>query len=446
MSQDQFYTTNAAARASNITKFEIFSNYGKKLDVSLGSIQFQYFESVLDTTVRATATIVDTGNTTDNIQSGVLESDGLKITGGEKVNFEVEDNYGIKLKFSDDTQLRVKSIRNIIEHTQQVIFTLDFISQEYINDRLEEYRVKKRYDGKPSDHVQSILKNVLKTPKDVEVDTTINDFNFTGGHRNELDRPLNKCTVLATYSVPDLPKARGNLAGYLFYETHEGYKFKSIDNLLKQKPKKKFIFTNTTSLPQDYDGKILEYNFDSTIDVEKSLMTSSFNKSQLRGYNFYNQQPRKNETSHTQQENEDTMAGLEHPKVAEDLGVPDKVSWVHTGFDRTGVLPKGTNLEEQLKRSKQDDFRIDDIIRQAKMRINQLFTHRLTITIPGDFSLKAGDMIYCDLPELSSKKMQVVSQKKSGLYMIVDLSHLITVNKTFTKLNLVRESIGRKPF
>jgi hypothetical protein len=151
-------------------------------------------------------------------------------------------------------------------------------------------------------------------------------------------------------------------------------------------------------------------------------------------------------TSDQQQENEDTMAGLEHPKVAEDLGVPDKVSWVHTGFDRTGVLPKGTNLEEQLKRSKQDDFRIDDIIRQAKMRINQLFTHRLTITIPGDFSLKAGDMIYCDLPELSSKKMQVVSQKKSGLYMIVDLSHLITVNKTFTKLNLVRESIGRKPF
>jgi hypothetical protein len=446
MSQDQFYTSNAAARASNITKFEIFSNYGKKLDVSLGSIQFQYFESVLDTTVRATATIVDTGNTTDDVPSGILEDEGLKITGGEKAHFEVEDNYGTKLTFSDDTQLRVKSIRNIMEDTRQVIFTLDFYSQECINDRLEEYRVKKRYDGKPSDHVEKILKQVLKTSKNVDIDTTINDFNFTGGHRNELDRPLNKCTILATYSVPDLPRAKGNLAGYLFYETHQGYKFKSIDNLLKQKPKKKYIFTDTTSFPPDYDGKILQYDFESIIDVEKSLMTGSLFQTQLRATNFYDNRPRKNEVSHTQQENEDTIAGLEHPRIATDLDAQNKVAKVITRYDRRGVLPSGTTLEEQLKKSKDNDFSLDDIVRQANMRINQLFSNRLTITIPGDFSLQAGDVIYCDLPELSSKKMQVVSQKKSGLYMIADLSHLITVNKTFTKLNLVRESIGRKPF
>lgn len=436
-------TTNAAAVASNINKFEVYSNYGKKLDIPF-PIEVQYFESILDTTVRATLTTIDTGRFSNDEDNGILETSGL--TGGEKVNLELTDNFDNKLKFSEDTQFRVKTIRDIVEHTQNVMFTLDLYSQESINDRFDDYRVKKRYDGKPSDHVEKILKEVLKTPKDIDIDPVLNDYNFTGGHRNEYDRPLYKCTWLATRSIPDLPKSKGNLAGFLFYETADGYKFKSIDKLLQQKPKKKLIFTNTTFLPDSYDAKILDYHFNSTIDIEKAFESGSLVNTQFRGFNPFEHKARKNQVSHTQQENESTMAGLEHPKIAVDLDVQNKISQVLTRIDRTGVLPTGTTLEQQLQRSKDNDFSIDDIVRQSIMRVNQLFTNKLTITIPGDFSLRAGDVIHCDLPEIASKNNQVVSQKKSGLYMIVDLSHLITTNKTFTKLNLVRESIGRKPF
>jgi hypothetical protein len=70
----------------------------------------------------------------------------------------------------------------------------------------------------------------------------------------------------------------------------------------------------------------------------------------------------------------------------------------------------------------------------------------MSITIVGDFRLRAGDLIYCDFPEVSGKMNKVVSQKAGGIYMIADVCHRITKNNCYTGLNLVRDSIYRKPF
>ena len=156
--------------------------------------------------------------------------------------------------------------------------------------------------------------------------------------------------------------------------------------------------------------------------------------------------PRRNETSHTNQEDQDKMGGTEHPVIAKDLGLQNKSTRVVVRYDKKGVLPPGKNLEEQLKKSKENDYDIDAIVRQSSMRYNQLFTQKMSMTIAGDFGLRAGDIVYCDFPEMTTNTSKSVSHRKGGLYMIVDLCHLITTNKSFTKLNLVRESIGRKPF
>jgi hypothetical protein len=60
--------------------------------------------------------------------------------------------------------------------------------------------------------------------------------------------------------------------------------------------------------------------------------------------------------------------------------------------------------------------------------------------------LRAGDLIYCDFPEVSGKTSRVVSQKVGGIYMIADVCHRLTKNSCYTRLNLVRDSIYRKPF
>ena len=66
--------------------------------------------------------------------------------------------------------------------------------------------------------------------------------------------------------------------------------------------------------------------------------------------------------------------------------------------------------------------------------------------IAGDFSLRAGDLIYCEFPKLSTEPNTQVNKKSGGLYMISSLCHNLTPRETYTSLTLVRDTFGRKPF
>ena len=81
------------------------------------------------------------------------------------------------------------------------------------------------------------------------------------------------------------------------------------------------------------------------------------------------------------------------------------------------------------------------------MRYNQLFASQVTIVIPGDFSLHAGDSVYFDPPETDTTENKAcgdeVDKRTGGKYLITDLCHHITATDTYTKLVLVRDSFGR---
>jgi len=66
----------------------------------------------------------------------------------------------------------------------------------------------------------------------------------------------------------------------------------------------------------------------------------------------------------------------------------------------------------------------------------------VTITIAGDSSHRAGDLIYCDFPEQSGGNPQI-DKEISGLYLISDICYHVTPQATYTKMNLIRDSYGR---
>ncbi len=432
----------------NIPVFEIFSCSGKPVSVNSSIAELQYFESLLDNTVRVTARLVDTGNRDKGGGSSVIEQGDANLTAGEKVHLVIEDSrIGKKLSFKDSSQLRIKEIKNIIEDSVKTSFTIDLYSKESIENEWAETRVVKRYDGKISDSVEKILKeDCLKTPKTLEIDSCVNTLNFIGN----TEKPFYKLAWLAKRSVPDLPGAFGDLAGYFFYETSDGFKFKSIDVLFKQTPKRKLIFNNTTGLPEGYDAKILKYKFDSNIDLHKKLQTGAVSKTELRELDLYGNKytgEKKEEFDSSDQFKGDTNAGKLKINVGCDMDLSEKTTKIDTKIPDIGVMPDGKTSKDQLEKSKEKNFDSDKVVRQSTARYNGLFNVKLTIYLYGDIELHAGDLLHCDFPEVSDKKDQVVSQKKSGIYMIVDLSHLITpTGPTITKVNLVRDSIGRKPF
>ena len=438
---------------TNITKFKIYSNYGKPpIDVSLAQITLSYYESILDYTVRVTASFVDTGNRTDGRNNGsILEQIGSNINAGEKVELQMVDSQNQRLYLDGDYSLRVKEVRNVVEDTLKTSFTIDFFSKECIDNEFTETRVQKRYDGKITDSVIKILKrDCIKTPKFLEIDPGINDFNFIGN----TEKPFYKLVWLAKRCVPNIPNAKGKLAGYFFYEVGDngrgivgGYKFKSIDKLFQQNPLRKMIFNNTESIPLSYTNKILEYSFDSTIDIESSTRNGSMFPTELRNFDFYKFEYKgegEKEFDPSTQFNENNNGGLDMINLG-DWG--DKSTRIYSKFKDIGVLPTGITVKDKIENSKKENFNIEEIIRQSSNRYNNLFNIKLSIAIYADFGIHVGDLVHCDLPEISNNKNIKISRKMSGIYMIVDLCHYIDGNNlAWTRLNLARDSIGRKPF
>jgi hypothetical protein len=434
----------AQAGSGQINLFEIVSNYTKDAtDISNGIIEFTYHESILDHTVRATATLTDAGHRRNGQGTAVVEKDDVNLNTGEFVNIKFTDGYGHQIYFdvAKDNQLRVLETRNIDESTNKIVYTIDMTSTEYHdNDNLETI-VTKRYDGKIPDSVKSILQSTLKTKKNIDVDAGANDFSFTG----KSQKPFYLCTWLAKRCVPDIQAAKGKLAGYFFYETADGFKFKSIDKLFQQQPKRKLIFNNLIGeIPAGYDGKILSYSFDATFNLKRLRLTGAVGQAETRTFDPYTNEYRNTNAVNSKiQYNEDNIGGKERIKYGDDQ---DKTTKRYVKILDTGTLPRGANLDEQLKKSKEVNFNVDEILIQSAMRYNSLFSIKLSLTIAGDISIRAGDIIHCDFPEVSSKENKTYSQKKSGIYMVSDVGHRITKNSCYTTLNLVRESIGRKPF
>jgi len=438
---------NIAAQAgeSKISLFEITSNYSGSLEIPSESIyELNYYESILDNTVRVTSTIVDAGGK----DFSLFEDGSINLTVGEKVQLRMNDGYGFSLDFTGDKQLRIDKTRAIEESTNKMAFTIDLFSKESINNELEQYRVRQRFDGKISDSVEKILTEVLKTEKEVDIDPTLNNLSFIGTGLRPLGLPLYKCAWLGARSVPDIKDAKGNFAGFFFYETYEGFKFKSIDKLfIDQEPKRKLVFTNSIGeVPPGYDAKILDFSFDNSFDMKSALTTGSQTAAKMKAVNSYESSYRENPFESSNQFNEDNTGGKEQPKIASDLKVQEQVSMISYKWDDPGFIVAGKNLKEQLPKSTFVNYNNDEILRQSYMRYNNLFSVKMSLTIAGDMSLRAGDLVHCDFAEISNKQEKTYSSKKSGIYMIVDVCHRITRTGCHTRLNLVRESIGRKSF
>ena len=434
----------AQAGEAQIKLFEFYSNYdnNKSLNVSSSCIELNYYESILDNTIRATATFVDTGYRNSSEGSAIVEESDLNLTVGERVNLKVSDGNQFVLDLTGPKHLRIKETRDIDESTNKLTFTVDLFSKESIDNEFGDYRVGQRYDDKVSDAVERILKQTLKTEKEVDIDDTLNSVSLLP----LLTKPFYLCTWLGPRSVPDVKDAKGNLAGFFFYETYDGFKFKSIDKLFQQKPKRKLIFDNIIepTPPEGYDGKILDYYFDSTFDLKKSLVTGDLFNTKLKAVNAYESAYRENVFDYKSQELTDNLGGKEFPLVASDLKAQEKFTRISYKWDDPGFLVPGKDLKSQLPKSTYINYNNDEILRQSYVRYNNLFNVKLSIAIAGDMSLRAGDLLHCDFPEVTSNATKTYSKKKSGIYMITDVCHRVTKNSCYTRLNLVRESIGRK--
>lgn len=415
---------------SNIPIFKIYSNAtGKELSFNAGVAELYYYENLLSETVRMTITVVDTGQGNE----GTTASESIKLTGTEKVHIEIEDTQKQKISFTTATnELHITGRERITEKLKDIEI-LELVSKEYLKN--ESVRVNERYDGKISDSLTKILKEVLKTEKKLDIEQTKNERSFIG----TIKKPFWFIMWLAGQSIREDTSALGLSAGYFFFETKSGYKFKSIDTLFGQNPIKKYIYNNTTStkIPTGYDNKILEYNFVDSADMKDQLMMGTFNTS-VNLFDSFESSFGCNPLDISTQASAITPAGTEYGKnlFKEFTSNPSRF---FTGSQSIGGF-KSIDESHQLDTDKAK------YLSSATSRYNQAYTVKANITIFGDFSLEVGQLIHCDFPEQSTKETKESNPRMSGVYMISALCHRIDPKlQSYTSLELIRDSYGRKP-
>ena len=434
----------AAVDKSLYEKFTIESvDQSKTADIAAGVVNFRYYEDVYSPMLTATVVVANTGNVIEG-DDGKIQSlyNGFPLRGGERLNIKIagnsDDNEGLELN-----DLYVGSITNVMIESGREIFTLNLVSREAITN--ETVRVGKKFPvaQKISDSVKDICENYLSTDKLYDIDETMNPYGFYGNMR----KPFTILTMLASKSVPGNVSGKDATAGYFFFETQQGFRFKSIDSLIRTEPfAEKYVYSPgiVDSNDTTKDFKILEFSTSKNQNLLENLERGAFcsHRKYLNPLTF-EYTPR----SQTVFKLEDYSGNIENLGADIDVVLPSLSSRDSRTLASvpsryvTGILDIGITDKSVSELGNADPARIHS---QAMMRYNTLFTQILTMTIPLNTNLKAGDILECEFPRIDQEKRKEPDPEQSGLYLIKKLTHYFDATGSYTKLQLARDTTGRK--
>ena len=461
-------------RAFKFNKFEIKSNVDDTtVDLRSGTPRFEYRESIFMPYVELTAYIIDSGNTVpadDGTDAGVGLLDGGLGQGTETIKFKIEDEMGNKIDFGGDNDLRVASINSDYQGFKNESFAMKIVSKEAFDNTLlknrcttENYKQIK-FSGKISDVARSIVDVVLESPKAQKMnsDETLNEFHSWGQNVT----PFEMLLELQQLAIPNTQTskgktAKGNTAGYLFFETATGYQFRSLDGLMFSKKVsgghidmngniiRRYLENNRgdENLPASFDGKILWSNMSRSVDALHQFETGGYAGEIMVFNEITKELPTK--TLQSEGTGNGIIAGRKLPTLNKDyldsngqaLPTVQRIVRQSVGQSHIG----NDSLETQIEKTDVINYNNEDIILQAQQNYHQKMEMDAEIIIDADLSLNAGDLIFCEFPELSTKVTTIGSRtRKSGIYMIADLCHYGDKANSFTGLHLVRGSFGVK--
>ena len=419
----------------NFVEIQGSSGAKKKIDLT-GSVLFcDYFEDILSPCIMMTL----------QIASDYSIYNGLPIRGGERVELDIETGTG-NFKLTGTKAMYVYKVSSIITDGSKEFFTLHLCSREGLTN--ETSRVQKKYQKKPiNEHVESILKDVLKTNKfkSQNIERTSNSYSFIG----TLKKPFHVLTWLGPKSIPSTSSSgkSGNqskgVAGFLFYETIDGFNFRSIDTLVS-KTQSQVSSTSKESIPQyKYDPgvqeanvtsnnfNIINYGFEKNIDLMKSLRVGMY-ANITYFYDLYKNQV-DGITYNLSNEVKSKLGGSKIPKPNPEV-FENKPSRILFRTSDVGMLDSEGSTE--------DSGRDNADMAKSFSRYNLLFTQALNMIVPMNINLKAGTIIYAQFAKVDASQSGEVDEQQSGNYLIKEVRHHFEDNQMVSSLKLIRDSYG----
>lgn len=430
--------------------------------------RFDYFESITSPVISGTLVMVDSG-------SNLISS--LPIQGTERIviNLIAPNNE------EHEYDLRVYKIGSRFGAERFQTYTLGLISQEGLLN--EGIRVTKTLSGKSNKIVNDLLKDYLKTNKNLEVETTKFNIIFNAGKKSPFaiinsiqsksvaDSSTSKVTEskksskasssdnntvssLKPVDSSDYGSVTGS-AGYFFFENKDGYVFKSIDTLCAGNNSAGTYFQEPIDVNSPPDKKILSIDFMNEIDILTKLRTGAFS-SVICYYNFstgaYEEYTYSLDKAYDSMKHMGSQKGL--PYGQKELSkYPTRVMSMildhETWFDgEEAASPEkrdGENGATQFP-----DYQ-KFYMAQSISRLNSLTNQKVKIKLNGSPTIKVGDSIDIMIPNQVTQQQKIVEKydpEHSGTYLISEVNHVFNPKqrRCYTFLTLIRDSYGMKDY
>ena len=396
------------------------------------TVNFSYYESIFSPIVTASLTYVDSGdlvksNKSIDVQerSGtLLEALPIQGKGKEKISFKIENASG-ELDFTS-TPMYVSNPIPIFQDDLRESVNLNLISQYSIAN--ENINLYKKYYNTISSSVEQILKDELKIPVGkLKISQTSNSDSINGSGQRPFDVVINAASKsLSSSGGP----------GFFFWETKEGFHFKSIDDIVSSPSVQTYNYHNiaTSSLDDpNTNFRILNNpSYKNNSNISNDLRVGLYRTKNVY-FDFSTFEYKQEFINLSERGFKNLGNNIDYSKTFNESESFTRTNFfvLDSGLTNPGITTGIINNEKYY-------------FPQSMMRYNLLMSQVLDITVPCNLKLKAGDVITCEFKKRSTSDLSSgsIGQLQSGRYIITHLCHNFTPKRSFSSLRIVRDTSG----
>ncbi len=366
----------------------------------------------------------------------IFDSDSLsfieenEIEFNEEIKFAFKDPMGNELRFEG----LMNGIRDEMTKNQKKIYVIDFTSKSVRKNEMK--FINKRFKDMTPEDIVKEMSNELEGSLDYGSGGVGSGekLNWVAGNR----KPLDVIKYVVNHGVTqgkteyeggdkEDGKASGT-SGYLFWETLDGFRFCSMDDLVNEAPYDTHEDYNTRiatggSMEEQCKG-IIEYQFPKVGDYFEKLRSGAF-KSNLISFNLDT-----GILTNFKYEADDKVATKKQIDYAEDI--------------TRNMLRLFSNekFTQECKKAIQDHGdQSRKFLPQTITRQNTFSDTQGRMTLPPQYGMKAGDHIKVKIAnmKLSDSDPSKDSKKHSGTYLISQIGHhIFRDGRSYTKVAVIR--------
>jgi hypothetical protein len=256
-------------------------------------------------------------------------------------------------------------------------------------------------------------------------------------------KPFEAISWVSTYARP---QRYGSSADMLFFETKNGFNFRSIQSMNKEpiyatyRYEPKNISYDNQSL-QDKTTQVLEYEFNKVYDMMNDISSGAFANRLVsidpmtRSFNITDFDYTKNKMEKLNPEG--VLNDLKN-RLGKNISQSfDGVLKVATGNSNQGSIP----YIKQKEGSVAKDISIETILPLRTAAISLANYTSIKMSIPGDPGITAGRTINFDLYSLKpTDDLKELDKFYSGKYLVTAVRHIIQPMKYQTILEIAKDS------